>query len=136
MVETLLKEGVEDEADVIKFKFKDFVSTRLRRFKETHALRGTIPVVDSLHETVLLGETSLTLLILTDTGDEDGALDRNDLRAWFGEEQLPDGWTGIRSGGRRIDFWDMNRINKKLKAAVQDGIDCKNAVRVGEKDDS
>jgi hypothetical protein len=51
-------------------------------------LEGATPL-DSTHDTIARGESALTLLVMGDTGGQDGTVSIDRFRTWFGGEQLP-----------------------------------------------
>jgi hypothetical protein len=51
-------------------------------------LEGATPL-DNIHDTIAKGEGALTVLIMGDTGGQDGTVSTDRFRTWFGGEQLP-----------------------------------------------
>lgn len=118
LVDALLQ--VNDPGEGEGMRLKDFIQARLRRLAEVHT--DKTPVLSSKHETIMTGEDALTILMLGDTGEAEGVVDRERLKAWIAGERLPDGWTGPVSG-KEIGFWKMTGVKKKVAEGIKPGIE-------------
>jgi len=87
---------------------EDILTTRLRRLSQIKTSRT--PPLSKLHRIIMNGESALILLTF---GDKDGKIDREQLRIWFEEERLPDGWEEDVSGVK-VGFGRMNAIAGRL----------------------
>lgn len=67
-----------------------------------------------LHGTFARGESAFTLLTL---GDARGVVSPALLRTWFGEERLPDGWTGNMTGWT-VGVSELNTVAKRVGQIV------------------
>jgi len=67
-----------------------------------------------LHRTFARGESAFTLLTL---GDARGVVSPSLLRTWFGEERLPDGWTGNLTGWK-VGVSELNTVAKRVGQIV------------------
>ncbi|KAI0068697.1 Cloroperoxidase [Artomyces pyxidatus] len=80
-----LLQAMLDSTDRDYLTFDDLVRVRMARDETiVHPFTGT-------QVTICNGEVALILQVL---GDENGHVKKTWVRQWFGEERLPDGWTG------------------------------------------
>jgi len=121
LLKKLITEG-QQQGQESGITFQDLLSARLRRLSEMPTDRK--PPLSFFHKQMLTGETALILCTLGDTGDDKGKVDRETLRIWFGEERLPNGWTGAVSG-KGLNIGTTNGIAKKFKAGIE-AVDGKN----------
>jgi hypothetical protein len=89
---------------------EDILASRLRRLSQIPLQTSRTPPLSKFHRTIMNGESALILLTF---GDKEGKISREQLRIWFEEERLPDGWKEDVSGVK-VGFGRMNSIAGRL----------------------
>ncbi|TDL16337.1 Cloroperoxidase [Rickenella mellea] len=85
---------------------EDLARVRVRRDKS-----AVVPL-DGVHAEISRGECALVLNVF---GDEKGMVPKRELRQWFGEERIPDGWRGPKETvGIRNTFAKSKEVRQEV----------------------